>query len=112
MTSLLAAGDLAPVLRDLRNVSVEDLLLPLLIQLAVIILVARVLALLFRRFLGQPAVIGEIAAGLVLGPSCLGALFPGVFRAIFHPGIPGLDPQLADALLGKILMAISQIGLV
>jgi Kef-type K+ transport system membrane component KefB len=57
------------------------------IDIAVIVVVARLMAALFRR-IGQPAVIGEILAGLVLGPSLLGtlpgnpteALFPGDVR--------------------------------
>ena len=39
------------------------------------------------RRLGQPAVIGELCAGLVLGPTILGALWPRGFEAIFpHEG--------------------------
>lgn len=45
----------------------------LLLQLAVILAVARVLALLLAR-LGQPPVIGEMIAGIVLGPIVFGAL--------------------------------------
>ena len=47
----------------------------LLLQLSVILATARVLALLLRRF-GQPAVIGEMIAGFVLGPIVFGALAP------------------------------------
>ncbi|KAF0813776.1 Na(+)/H(+)-K(+) antiporter GerN [Andreprevotia sp. IGB-42] len=37
------------------------------------------------RHLGQPAVIGEIAAGMVLGPSVLGALWPTLSELAFTP---------------------------
>jgi len=47
-----------------------------LFALAAITLLARVLGGLVKRLLGQPAVIGEIIAGLLLGPSVLGALWP------------------------------------
>lgn len=67
----------------------ESALLMVLVQLAVIMLAARVFASLFRK-IGQPAVVGEIAAGLVLGPSVLGALQPDVFRWIF--GNPEVVP--------------------
>jgi Kef-type K+ transport system membrane component KefB len=46
---------------------------PLLLQLVVILGTARILGLALRAF-GQPPVIGEMAAGLVLGPVVLGAL--------------------------------------
>ena len=51
------------------------------------------------RRLGQPGAIGEIIAGLALGPSLFGALFPGAASALF-------DPAANPAIL-----AISQIGL-
>jgi Kef-type K+ transport system membrane component KefB len=87
------------------------LLLPLLVQLALIILAARLFGLVFRR-LGQPSVVGEIAAGLVLGPSVFGRLAPEAFRAVFHPGVSGLPAELADAVLGSVLTALSQLGLI
>jgi len=50
--------------------------LPLLIlQAAVIIVAARLVGALARR-LGQPAVIAEVIAGIVLGPSLLGRVLP------------------------------------
>ncbi|RQP20038.1 MAG: cation/H(+) antiporter [Parapedobacter sp.] len=48
-----------------------------------IILVARVFGVLFRK-IGQPSVIGEIVAGIVLGPSVLGYYFPE-FSAFLFP---------------------------
>lgn len=47
-----------------------------LLALAAIALAARAFGAAFERFLGQPPVIGEIVAGIVLGPSVLGALSP------------------------------------
>ena len=93
-----AGGSVNDLVGRMRHVSVEEMLLPLLIQLALIILVARVFAALFRR-LGQPAVVGEIAAGLILGPSVLGRLFPDLFAAVFHPAVHGLEPELSEQLL-------------
>jgi Kef-type K+ transport system membrane component KefB len=54
----------------------------LLLQIMVIVIVVRIFGFLFNK-MGQPVVIGEIVAGIVLGPSILGALFPGVFDFIF-----------------------------
>src|SRR5262249_15175854 len=95
----------------MKAVSVEELLLPLLIQLALIIAAARVFAALFRR-LGEPGVIGEITAGLVLGPSVFGRLFPLLFSALFHPSVGGLSSGEADLLLRRVLTALAQVGLV
>ncbi len=82
----------------------EAVLVGLLIQLIVIVLVARVAGLLGRRF-GHPVVVGEILAGLVLGPSFLGKLFPDAFHMLFPPdGQPGSTNQ--------IIYMMSQIGLV
>lgn len=99
------------VIAALRQASVEDVLLPVLIQLVVILLAARLFATLFRRF-GQPAVVGEIVAGLVLGPSLLGWLFPEAFRALFQPEIHGLVPELSEQLLRWVFAMLSQIGLI
>ncbi len=54
----------------------------LLLQLVTVLVTARVTGLLFAR-LGQSAVIGEIAVGVMLGPSLLGWIAPGVFQTLF-----------------------------
>jgi Kef-type K+ transport system membrane component KefB len=92
-------------------IDVEAVLLPLLIQLSIIIVSARGCALLVRK-IGQPSVVGEIAAGLLLGPSVLGRLFPDLFHAVFHPAVHGLSPAEAQTLLGWSLTALSQLGLI
>src|SRR5262245_39520098 len=48
----------------------------LFLQLAVIVAVCRLFGWGVKRFFGQPQVVGEIIAGVVLGPSLLGALAP------------------------------------
>lgn len=72
---------------------------PLLFQLVVILGTARLLALALRR-VGQPPVIGEMIAGLMLGPIVFGALAPGWHAQLFAP-----------ASLGA-LNGLAQIGLV
>jgi Kef-type K+ transport system membrane component KefB len=98
-------------LEPLVKLDVEHLLLPVLVQLAVIIAAARTFGALARR-VGQPSVVGEIAAGLLLGPSLFGWLFPEMFTAVFRPGLHGVDPALADAVLPKIFTIIAQFGLI
>jgi Kef-type K+ transport system membrane component KefB/nucleotide-binding universal stress UspA family protein len=76
----------------------HDVLL-LLIQIAVLLAAARLLGELALR-MGQPSVLGEISAGIILGPSCLSAISP-VLRE--H-----LVPQTATQ--GHILEVVSLIG--
>jgi Kef-type K+ transport system membrane component KefB len=54
----------------------------LLAQIITIIIVARFFGWMFRK-IGQPSVIGEIIAGIVLGPSLLGMYFPEFSAALF-----------------------------
>lgn len=56
----------------------------LLLQIVVIIIVSRLAGKLFRKF-GQPPVMGEIVAGIALGPSLLGMLSPGIMTFLFPP---------------------------
>ena len=53
------------------------------LQLAVILLACRVVGWLGQKSLGQPQVVGEMIAGVVLGPSLLGLLFPDFQLALF-----------------------------
>ena len=71
----------------------------LLVQIAMILVAARLCGLLLARF-GQPPVIGEMAAGVLLGPVVLGAALPGAHAALFP----------ADSMQG--LSALSTLGLV
>ena len=71
----------------------------LLAQIITIIIVARFFGWIFRK-IGQPSVIGEIIAGIVLGPSLLGMYFPEFSMALFPV-----------ASLGN-LQFLSQIGLI
>ena len=61
----------------------EGTLAATLLQLIVIVLVARGANLWLRR-IGQPGAVGEILAGLMLGPSLLGALFPDLSDRVFR----------------------------
>jgi Kef-type K+ transport system membrane component KefB len=60
----------------LPGISHEDLL-KIVVTIAALLLAARLFGELSQR-IGQPAVVGEILAGVVLGPSVLSGLFPGV----------------------------------
>ena len=69
-----------------------------LLQIAVIIGFSRLIAWAFGR-IGQPQVVGEMAAGIALGPTLFGGLFPGAYHALFPANSLGF------------LNALSQTGL-
>jgi Kef-type K+ transport system membrane component KefB len=71
----------------------------LLAQIAAVILVSRLIGV-FMRWLGQPMVIAEMIAGIALGPSLFGLLWPGAFNALFPATTLGT------------LKTLSQLGLV
>jgi len=60
-----------------------DIAARMFLAIGMIMLVARLVSSIFRRF-GQPAVLGEIVAGIALGPSLLG-LLPGDLPQLLFP---------------------------
>jgi Kef-type K+ transport systems, membrane components len=69
-------------------------------QLAFILATCRVVGLIARRF-GQPQVVGEMIAGVVMGPSLFGLLFPGAQSHIFPKS--SLTITYAVAQIGLVL---------
>jgi K+:H+ antiporter len=72
----------------------------LLLQVIVIVVAARALGAVFLK-LGQPSVIGEMVAGILLGPSLLGLLAPGVQVHLFPASSMGALRMLSQ--IGVIL---------
>jgi Kef-type K+ transport system membrane component KefB len=70
------------VFTDLFQANLQEALPRLLLQIIIIIATTQLLGSVFKK-IGQPAVIGETVAGIILGPSLLGLLFPSVFHFIF-----------------------------
>ncbi|HEV3001832.1 MAG TPA: cation:proton antiporter [Solirubrobacteraceae bacterium] len=58
------------------------------------------------RRVGQPAVIGEICAGIALGPSVLGVLVPGGVEALFPADVRPALALLADAGLTAFMFGV------
>ena len=85
----------------------EAIVLRLLYQLIVILVATRVVVAVVRR-LGQTDVSGEILAGLLLGPSCLGALAPELMARLFHPSTTTIFVGLSQ--MGLVLLMF-QIGM-
>ena len=79
----------------------EVMLLKVLVQLCVIIVAARLFGFLFRR-IGQPIVVGEIFAGIILGPSLFGKIAPDLFHRVFDPAVSDVFTMLAQ--LGLIFL--------
>src|SRR5436305_4506250 len=70
------------------------------LELAIILGTCRVVGLLAQR-LGQPQVVGEMVAGVLLGPSLLGRIAPDFQHHLFPPGPANV-----------VLYTVAQIGLV
>ena len=96
--ALWAARALFPWSKRLSHLS-EAQILRFLVQLALLLLVSRTLGELAKRA-GQAPVIGELLAGVIVGPSILGALAPGLFAALFG----------GDAISGHLLEAFAWTG--
>jgi len=66
-----------------KSYSPGDFSIHFFLQLGVILLACRVVGWFGRKFLAQPQVVGEMIAGVFLGPSLLGLFFPDLQIAIF-----------------------------
>jgi Kef-type K+ transport system membrane component KefB len=95
--SLVASGPPGPAI--LTTAETPGILLHVLLALVVVLAVARILGAMFRR-LNQPQVMGEVVAGILLGPSFLGWLAPGVAS------------QVLPVNAAPYLALISQVGVV
>jgi Kef-type K+ transport system membrane component KefB len=77
-----------------------DLLWHLLLALAAVVTAGRVIGAIFR-YIGQPPVIGEVVAGILLGPSLLGRISPEAYTVLLPASVaPGLG---LIAQLGVVL---------
>ena len=102
----------------------------LILAFGAILLVARVLGWVFQR-IGQPRVIGEMTAGILLGPSLFGRFFPNAFHYVLpsstFPAITvlsqmglllfmfvvGLEVDLADVLKQRAgIVLVSNVSIV
>ncbi|MCL7714281.1 cation:proton antiporter [Stenotrophomonas mori] len=75
-----------------------------LLQLLVLLLSAKGMGRLLR-WLGQPAVIGEMAAGLMIGPLFLGSLWPQLHAAVFPEA--SLQPLSLVSQFGVLMFLLA-----
>ena len=81
----------------------------LLMQLGIMLIMGRILAEVARKF-KQPAVIGEIIAGVLLGPTVLGMIQPEWFAALF-PVPSGAGTVLSGMVQVAVVMLLFIAGL-
>lgn len=78
-------------IKDTMHHNVTHPLAILLLQIITIIVIARIFGFLFKK-IGQPTVIGEIIAGIFLGPSFIGLFFPEFSLFLFpKTSLPNLQ---------------------
>ncbi|MDP2622513.1 MAG: cation:proton antiporter, partial [Actinomycetota bacterium] len=80
-------------------------MLVFLVQLGLLVGAARVLGALARR-LHQPPVVGELLAGVVLGPSVFEPLFPSAFSWVFVSEPVAGSATFAMAWLGVVFLLV------
>ncbi len=97
-TELLMAAD-APGTVDAPLTEHEVLIF--LVQIFLLVAVARLLGAVMKR-LGQPPVVGELLAGVVLGPSLFGLALPGWYDWVF----------LADPVVNSATFGLAWLGVV
>jgi Kef-type K+ transport system membrane component KefB len=85
--------------------ALEKMLLLLCANLAIIIGSARVFGWLFGK-VGQPPVVGEILAGVILGPSFAGRFYPGAMRTMLTPATSTLLSAMAQVGLVLLMLLI------
>ena len=95
MTPALNAAETASAVVQAAQQAVQihshaEVMTLLVLQLAVIMIAARAGGFLFQRFLKLPGVLGELIAGMVIGPYALGATIP----------LPGIGPLFATQTTG------------
>ncbi|NLX26083.1 MAG: cation:proton antiporter, partial [Lentisphaerae bacterium] len=88
---------------------ITHLMMMLILQLAVIIIAAKMGGYLVQRFLHMPSVLGELASGMLIGPFALGGMirFPGLDEYLFanaHAGIATSAELYGIATLASIIL--------
>ncbi len=82
----IAAPAVAEKVTATKQREFESTLGAFFIAVAVVMLAARLMGVLFQR-IGQPRVMGEVTAGILLGPTLLGKISPDLEQTLFPPDI-------------------------
>lgn len=101
------AGATVDHLTQASGRTTTELMMVLILQLAIIIISAKVGGFLFQRFLKLPSVLGELTSGMLIGPYALGGMlrFPGI-GILFaeHDGLAASAELYGIATLASIIL--------
>jgi Kef-type K+ transport system membrane component KefB len=101
------AGEAVAHAAETSGHSITHMMMHLILQLAIIIVCAKIGGFLFQRFLKMPAVLGELASGMVIGPYALGGMIdlPGI-GILFaeHHGFAASAELYGIATLASIIL--------
>jgi Kef-type K+ transport system membrane component KefB len=95
----------APNAQPAKKRSGEEIFGSLMIAIAIVVLAARLVGALVARA-GQPQVMGEVLAGILLGPTLLGTVAPGVSRYLFPADVVPLLSGAADIGLAFFMFLV------
>lgn len=82
----------------------------ILLALFIILVSAKIMAEIFER-LRQPAVVGEILAGIIIGPSVLGWVYPADF-IVFIRQAGDVVPDLTNFTFAEFIGILAEIGVI
>lgn len=101
------AGTGAAHMTEASGHSITHLMMILILQLAIIIIAAKVGGLLFQRLLKLPSVLGELASGMLIGPYALGGTIniPAIGMLFAeHDGLAASSELYGIATLASIIL--------
>lgn len=90
----------------LRSFAPADTSIHFFLQLALILLACRITGWLMRTYLGQPQVVGEMIAGIVLGPSLFGLVLPDLQARLFPPESKAILYALGQFGIGLFMFLV------
>lgn len=94
----------------MEDVGVTELVMQLVLQLGVILIAAKIACEIVERVFKQPGVLGELTAGIIIGPFALGGMIhlPGMHGALFeintHGDLPVSNELWAVAQLAAVVL--------
>jgi len=101
---ILLSPQLASASSSGQSPELGHLMVKLVLQLALLILATRVVGLIFSRYLKQPKVLGELAAGMIIGPYALGRFVLPLLGESLFP-LPSTAIPVSPELYGFAIVA-------